>query len=270
MSGMGLGRSLLEIEPCRYGYSQLAFRGPEADLDRPYIAYLGTTETVGPFLTRPFPYLVSEALGLGCANLGVKNAGPDVFLNDPELLRVAQGAEAVVLEVMGAANQSNAFYRVHPRRNDRFTRAHEALFDLAPGLDTTDIHYTGHLMEEVARVAPKRVGEVIVALQEAWITRMRRLVSVIGVPVHVVRFTTHMERTRFVEPTMLAALASCAATVTRITPSDEAMAQGTEDMFFLKSEVRAARSMLSAAAHYEAADTLVEVLRPGIETAHTG
>jgi len=59
MDEMGLGRTLLDIEPCRYGYSRLTFRGPEPNLDASYIAFLGTTETVGPFLTRPFPTLVS-------------------------------------------------------------------------------------------------------------------------------------------------------------------------------------------------------------------
>ncbi|MEM1374996.1 MAG: DUF6473 family protein [Pseudomonadota bacterium] len=271
MADMGLGRSLLEIEPCRYGYSQLDFRGPEADLDQPYIAFLGTTETVGPFLTRPFPYLVADALGMGCANLGVKNAGPDVFLNDPELLRVAQGAEAVVIEVMTAANLSNAFYKVHPRRNDRVVRSHPALYDLARGLDTTDIHFTGHLLEEVSRVSPNGAQRVIKAVQAAWVERMQALVAAIGRPVHILRFVADgASHAKLVEPLMLAALASMSASVTRVSPSVASLSEGTEDMFFQPGEQRIAAQMLSAAAHHETAEILVDVLSPDMETARAG
>ncbi|MEM6277010.1 MAG: DUF6473 family protein [Pseudomonadota bacterium] len=271
MADMGLGRSLLEIEPCRYGYSQLDFRGPEADLDQPYIAFLGTTETVGPFLTRPFPYLVADALGMGCANLGVKNSGPDVFLGDPELLRVAQGAEAVVIEVMTAANLSNAFYKVHPRRNDRVIRSHSALYELAPGLDTTDIHFTGHLLEEVTRLTPDGARTMVKAVQAAWIERMQALVTMIGRPVHLLRFVADgAGQARLIEPLMLAALASMTASVTRVSPSEAALSEGTEDMFFQPGEQRVATEMLSAAAHYEAAEILVEVLSADMETARAG
>ena len=268
MASVGLGRALLERETCRYGYSQMAFRGPEADLTQPYLAFLGTTETLGPFVTRPFPYLVSEACDLECVNLGVRNAGPDVFLNDPELLRLAQGAEAVVLEVMGVANLSNAFYQVHPRRNDRFIRAHQALYDLAPGLDTTDIHFTGHLLKEVTRLAPKAAPALIKSLQATWSERMKQLIAAFDVPVHVVRFATQetpVETTRLIEPLMLASLVSVAASVTRITPSDEALAEGTDEMFFAKHEARAAHVMLSNAAHHEAAETIAKVIRRKIK-----
>ncbi|MEM1234597.1 MAG: DUF6473 family protein [Pseudomonadota bacterium] len=271
MADMGLGRSLLEIEPCRYGYSQLDCRGPEADLDRPYIAFLGATETVGPFLTRPFPYLVADALGMGCANLGVKNAGPDVFLGDPELLRVAQGAQAVVIEVMTAINLSNAFYKVHPRRNDRVIRSHPALYDLARGLDTTDIHFTGHLLKEVRRLSPEGAQTLVKTVQAAWIERMQSLVMAIGRPVHILRFVTEgAGQARLVEPLMLAALATMAASITRVTPSEAALSEGTEDMFFQPGEQHIAMEMLSATAHQEAAEILVDILAADLETARAG
>ena len=56
-------------------------------------------------------------------NLGCLNAGPDVYLNDPEILRIASKADVTVLQVVGAANLTNRFYTVHPRRNDRFLHA---------------------------------------------------------------------------------------------------------------------------------------------------
>ncbi|MEM9437597.1 MAG: DUF6473 family protein [Pseudomonadota bacterium] len=274
MAEMGLGRALLDIEPCRYGYSRLTFRGPEADTSKPYIAFLGATETVGPFLKRPFPHLVSETLGMGCANLGIKNAGTDVFLSDADLLRVAKGAEAVVIEVMGAANLSNAFYEVHPRRNDRFVRAHDALYERAPGLDLVDVHFTGHLMREIRSKARHVVADVITELQACWIERMRALMAAVEVPVHLLRFVPDKPgdpaEAAFVEPMMLAALAAKAASVTRIKPSLEARANGTSEMFFTPSEAAIALNMQSAATHREAAGALSRAIKGDMKKARTG
>ena len=271
MENIGLGRLLLELEPCQYGYSRQTFRGPAADTEQPYLAFIGTTETVGPFLTRPYPQITSEALSIGCANLGIKNAGPDVFLKDPELLRIAQRADAVVMEVMGATNQSNMFFKVHPRRNDRVIRTHQALHDLVPKLDTTDIHFTGHLMVEIGRHSRQALAEVTAVLREQWVIRMKRLVELIEKPVHLVMLVTDgATHARLVEPNMLAALNSHAASVTCFTPSAAAISEGTEEMIFQPQERGAAHEMLSASAHYEAAELLVEILGSEMQTARAG
>jgi hypothetical protein len=54
------------------------------------------------------------------ANLGLVNAGIDVFINEPMIQDFCAGAVVTVIQVLGAANMSNRFYAVHPRRNDRF------------------------------------------------------------------------------------------------------------------------------------------------------
>ncbi|MEM1101654.1 MAG: DUF6473 family protein [Pseudomonadota bacterium] len=259
MAELGLGRTLLELQPCRYGYSRIQFRGPEADLDAPYIAFLGATETVGPFLTRPFPALVADKLGFECANLGVKNAGPDVFLNDPEILRVARGAAAVVIEVMGASNLSNAFYKVHPRRNDRFIKAHLPLLSRAPDLDLTEVHFTGHLMQKIAVHAPELIDDVVAELRATWVERMQALVRAVGKPVHLLRFVDGPgapPTAALVEPMMTAAVASKAMSITRVRPSQAATDSGTSEMFFAAPEAPVAARMLSAEAHREVAEAL--------------
>ena len=60
-------------------------------------------------------------------NFGLPNAGPDVFLADEGMLRILQGARAVVLQIPPAMNLANSHYRVHPRRNDRFLSAEAPL-----------------------------------------------------------------------------------------------------------------------------------------------
>lgn len=228
---MWLGQTALDLAPCHYGYSQLRFRGPAVELDEPYVAFLGGTETVAPMVQRPYCELVAEGLGLNCVNLGIKNAGPDVFLNEPELLRVANGAELVVLEVLGSANLSNRFYDVHPRRNDRFTRPHEALLELSKRLDLTDVHFTGHLHGEIERVDPKAHSAVVASCQKVWVERMHQLIASIERPVHLLRFAQRSAnpcKAAFVEPTMVASLASAATGIVRVEPSEEALSEGTK------------------------------------------
>ncbi|MEM9349683.1 MAG: DUF6473 family protein [Pseudomonadota bacterium] len=273
MADMGLGRALLEIEPCSYGYSRLTFRGPAANTSKPYIAFLGASETVGPFLKRPFPQLVAEQLNMGCANLGVKNAGPDVFLNDPDILRVAKGARAVVIEIMGAANLSNAFYKVHPSRNDRFICAHDELYARAPGLDLVDVHFTGHLLKEIKSTASQVLPEVITELQACWVERMQALIAAVEAPVHLVRFVPPDkgdQETGYVETMMVTALARNVASITRVTPSLEARANGTSEMFFAPREAAIALHMHSAATHREAADQICLAIDADIKKARAG
>lgn len=271
MADKGLGQTLLGLQPCHYGYSNLTFRGPEADLSAPYIAFLGGTETVGPFLTHPFPTLVAEACGLECVNLGIKNAGPDVFLKDPEVIKLVQGAQAVVLEVTGVRNLSNAYYEVHPRRNDRVTRPHAALRDLMPTFDFVDVHYTGHLLEEIAEKAgPNACERVVAELKTVWVDRMQALMKAIHAPVHLLRFVTRIagdRRIDHIDPLMMATLTFHAASVTRVEPSETAQQYGTAEMIFAPDEAKQARYMLSAAAHREAAAEVARAVITQIENA---
>ena len=225
---------------------------------------------MGPFLKRPYPQIVSGALSIGCANLGIKNAGPEVFLKDAEILSVAQNAEAVVMEVMGAANQSNPFFKVHPRRNDRVVRTYDVLHDLVPNLDTTDIHFTGHLLQEIGRLSKTALGEVTRVLQEQWIERMELLLDLIERPVHLIMFMTDgASGARLVKPEMLEALEPVTASIQCFSPTAEALSESTEEMIFQPQEHRVAREMLSAAAHYEAAELLVELLGSELREART-
>ena len=43
-----------------------------------------------------------------CVNFGLPNAGPDAFAADDGLLRLVQGARAVVLQIPAAMNLSNS------------------------------------------------------------------------------------------------------------------------------------------------------------------
>jgi hypothetical protein len=76
----------LSYAPCRYGMSRIFFRGPKRDLETPYLAFLGGTETFGKFIDRPFPALVEKELRRPCVNFGCVNGGVDAFVNDPTIM----------------------------------------------------------------------------------------------------------------------------------------------------------------------------------------
>ena len=171
------GAGSLDYSPCRYGMSKLIFRGPKQALDWPYTVVLGGTETYGKFVAQPYPSVLAQKTGRLVVNLGYVNAGPDAYLNDPGTLAIAAGSEVAIVQLIGAANVSNRFYTVHPRRNDRFVMATPWLRALFPEVDFTEFHFTGHLVQTLHHVSPKRFALVAAELRAVWLDRMRRLLG---------------------------------------------------------------------------------------------
>jgi hypothetical protein len=171
------GAGSLDYSPCRYGMSKLIFRGPKQALDRPYTVVLGGTETYGKFVAQPYPSVLAQKTGRLVVNLGYVNAGPDAYLNDPGTLAIAAGSEVAIVQLIGAANVSNRFYTVHPRRNDRFVMATPWLRALFPEVDFTEFHFTGHLVQTLHHVSPKRFALVAAELRAVWLDRMRQLLG---------------------------------------------------------------------------------------------
>ena len=170
----------LDYAPCRYGTSRTLFRGPAKSLEGTYLTVLGGTETYGRFVERPFPDLIEERLGRTTVNFGCINAGLDVFVNDPVVMRACSQSALTVVQVVGAQNMSNRFYAVHPRRNDRFLRASRQMTEVWPDVDFTEIHFTRHLLTTLRASSPERFECLRQELAEAWIARMRSLVREIG------------------------------------------------------------------------------------------
>lgn len=162
---------------CRYGASKLMCRGPRRALDQPYVAFLGGSETFGKFVEHPFVALVEQALGKPCVNLGSANSGLDAYVQDPDILEVSAEADLTVIQVMGAQNLSNRYYRVHPRRNDRFLAASPLLKTIYRTVDFTEIHFNKHLLGTLNSISPKRFQIVQEELRQAWLGRMRLLLG---------------------------------------------------------------------------------------------
>jgi hypothetical protein len=167
----------IDYSPYRFERSKLQFRGPRPDLNEPFVAFLGSTETYGKFIARPFPAQIERRLGMACANFGCMNAGVDVFLGDPPTLEACSAARVTVVAVMGAHNLTNRFYAVHPRRNDRFIRASAFMKTVFQEVDFTEFHFTRHMLQTIKRSAPQKFEMLVDELQTAWIGRMTSLLE---------------------------------------------------------------------------------------------
>jgi hypothetical protein len=266
-----LGHRPLDYRPVRYDGSKLVFRGPQRRLTGDFVACLGGTETYGTFIDRPYPDLMERSLALPCVNFGWPNAGVDAFLKDDGLIDMVSGARAVVLQVPGAINLCNPFYRVHPRRNDRFLEATPRLRRLYPEVDFTEFHFTRHMMRRLADVSPDRFAVLREGLQEVWVARMQALLERIAAPVVLMWFSRHLpglgheaagiaDDPAFVSRTMLRAVGARAAQVVEVVISPEACAQGTRGMRFDPMQEAVAADLPGLLAHSEAARALSPVL----------
>lgn len=263
-----MGDAALDYLPCRYGDSKLLFRGPRRDLSKPYIAFLGGTETYGKFIADPFVALLEQQLDLTCANFGCLNAGVDVFLNDPFIPQAASKARVTVLQVPGAQNLSNRLYMVHPRRNDRFVSATGLLHSIYPDVDFSAFHFNKHLLQHLRSLSEERYWIVEQELRNAWIARMQSLLQRITGRVVLVwisaRNPDDIENIT-VDPMhvtgeMLDLVEPHATEYIQVQLSREALANPLDGMVFSQMEAPAAREMLGPQAHSEVAQALMPVL----------
>jgi len=272
------GAGGLDYRTCRYGTSKLLFRGPRHRLVPPYALFVGGTDTYGRFVPRPFPDLVSDLVGaptggaapLPCINMGCAHAGPDAFAEDETVRAALARADVAVIEVMGAHALSTSFFRVHPRRNDRFIAAEPALRELFPEIDFTEFAFTRHMLGALEAADPRRFARVAAALRAAWLAQMGRLVAEAratlllwvadGPPPARAASVLEGRAPPLVDADMLAQVARGAAGVIEVRPSVQARAAGTAGMVFSELEASAAACVAGPAIHREVAAAVAPAL----------
>ena len=265
----------LHYAPCRYGMSRIFFRGPKRRLDSPYIAFIGSTETFGKFIDRPFPALVEKEVGQTCVNLGCVNGGVDAYVNDPTIMGLCKDAELTVVQVMGSNYLSNRFYSVHPRRNDRFLRASTVMQAIYNEVDFADFTFTRHMLQSLYDRSAERFDIVVSELREAWVARMKNMLTQIGprsvllwfskTPLSNDPWDSHKNPLQvdplFITSEMIDQLRDRVMDVIEVVPSDVALGQGTKGMFYSPMQAKAAAEMMGVACHHEAAARVTPVLR---------
>ncbi len=271
-----LGGRPLDYYPCCYGTSRLLFRGPKQEIGETFVAFLGSTETYGKFVARPFPDLLEDMAEVQCLNLGVPNAGVDSFLNDFATLDLAARARLTVIQVMGVHNLSNRYYSVHPRRNDRFLGASQSMLSVFPDVDFTEFHFTNHMLRCLVNKDPDRFMLLLQELREAWVARMNLLLDRVPGPKVLMWFADHGpdEKVGFdhsasspfgVTAKMLTQVESRVAETIIVKASAAALARGNEGMVYTPFEASATLQLLGPAAHMEAAFSLKPVIDRHLE-----
>jgi len=249
-------RGAMRLTPCTYGLSKVSFRGPRRATTGRYLAFLGGSETFAKFIDRPFPSLIETAIGEVCINLGCQSAGPDVFLRDTAIQSLCHDAVATVIQVMGSTNQSNAFYKVHPRRNDRFIAPSDKLMALYPEIDFSEISFTGHLIARMRAVDEERFAIVDKHLGHTWIRRMKALIGQANGPVVLwvgeKASSGGLHDSALVTNAMMDELRPYVAHVVRVDPQ----IGSTEKMRFAPLEETVACGMMSVDGHLAAAKAL--------------
>ncbi|MGB3244034.1 MAG: DUF6473 family protein [Sulfitobacter sp.] len=272
-----LGPGALDYLPCRYGTSKLLFRGPKRPLDKPYVAFLGGTETYGKFIANPFAELVEKEIGVPCVNLGYLNAGIDVFVHDPFITSAAGRADVTVVQIVGAQNLTNRFYSVHPRRNDRFVSASPLLKTIFAQVDFADFHFNKHMLSHLQMVSPERFETVIDELQQAWIARMRLMLGQISGKIVLLWLSGQTPDQAisvgqdglsglgadplFVTRKMMGRIAPLVTEVVEVVATRRALCAGTQGMVYSQMEEPAAEEMLGPLAHEEAAMALAPIIK---------
>lgn len=261
----------LDYFPCHYGTSKLTFRGPKQALVRPYCVAMGGTETYGKFVPDPFASLLGAQSDRAVINLGCMNAGPDVFLNDPEVLSIASGADLTILQIMGAQNLSNKFYAVHPRRNDRFLRANPQLQNMYREVDFTEFHFTRHMLQTLYQVSPEKFAAVAAELQTTWVERMGQLLRGIKSKTLLLWMADHAPTAAstaepyrdpvLVHAGMIEAVRPHATAYLEVVTSHAASTEGVENMSFSDMERPAAEGVPGPLAHQEVAGALADAVR---------
>ncbi|MFN7223388.1 MAG: DUF6473 family protein [Paracoccaceae bacterium] len=261
------GDGSLDYYPCRYGNSRIMFRGPRRDLERPYVVTLGGTETYGKFVPDPYPALVESGTGCRVVNLGVVNAGLDLYLKDPDVLEVAARAKVAVVQIMGAQNLTNRFYAVHPRRNDRYLHASPLLRTIFREVDFTEFNFTRHMLQTLQSVSVDKFEVLAEELRAAWVARMKALIKSLpcktvllwlgdGAPPLPGRRSDLTHDPLLVDAEMISAVRPLVTQYLEIIPSGEAIFRGTEGMSFGPMDEPAARAMRGPAVHRQIADAL--------------
>ncbi len=274
MSFDTMGPGGLDYLPCRYGKSKLLFRGPKRNLDDPFVAFFGGTNTYGKFVERPFVDLVEDELGVACVNFGCLNAGVDVMSHDKFMGEFGSQSLVSVVQVVSPRNMSNRFYSVHPRRNDRFLKPSALLETIYREVDFSQFNFTKHMLTRLHDISPDRFNAIREELQSAWSARMTGVLDQISGNTVLLWFSDHEPDDEaanfgkdpwFVTRKMLDELTSQVTTYVEVVASAQAVENSTEGMVFSEMEEPAAKTLFGPKAHQEVAAALQPVLRDLLE-----
>ena len=267
MSFDSTGLNRIDYELCQYEGSRARFRGPKTDIDQRYIAFLGATETFGKFVEDPFPKLLAELLPAQPLNLGMINGGVDAILGDASVMDMAKNAEVRIVQVVGALNQTNHYFKVRPRRNDRFVAPREPLKRMFPEIDFAEFHFTKAMLKALHSCSDKRFRMLCDELQKTWMSSMLELLDQLGDKTILLWFSSIRPPANavrdprdpmLIDEQMIAQLKSKAAAYVECVPGAQAAERDTKALRGTLMSPEAIRQLMGPVAHVQAAQALQE------------
>jgi hypothetical protein len=148
-------------------------RGPRFDpaAAEDFFTCIGAAQTLGVFVERPYPTLLSERLGLPAWNVGLGGANARFFLDHPRIIELANRGRFVILQVMAARSEHND--RISP------TAGAELVRDEKRG----DVVVTNTAWDRIKTEEPENLQRYISQSRAAWRDNYRRLLDRLTVPV---------------------------------------------------------------------------------------
>ncbi len=186
-----LKRATLPVPLQTLGQSRLPVRPLPKTISSEFVVYLGSEETYGRYVAKPFPSVVEAETGVQCVNLGCVGSSIDTFLQAKEIADLCSNAQLAVIEIMGAEAMSNRLYRVDPKNNQNLVRASRYLKALYPEIDFAVFRTVSELLTALAQTSNEKFYFVKLELHAAWVARMRTLISEIRVPAILLWIADH-------------------------------------------------------------------------------
>lgn len=256
----------IDYQNYRFGRAAQRFRGPMPDLTKPYVSFIGGSETYGKFSLAAYPNILEKHLGVPCANWGTPGAGPWFFLKDPVLLEGLSRSQVCVVSVMGAIPNSNRLYTVHKRRNARVRNIKPQLKMLFPELEHTGYRFANNMLRKMHAANRANFRLLEVEIQEAWVARMRELLSDIETHKVLLWFSKRRpqdgsnapfdEAPTFVTREMLDQVKDQADELIEVVVPEQSLQAARLDRVFYEDEEHAALLHPGASEHVLAADRL--------------
>ena len=169
MSYVAMDARPVDLILCQYGNSKNLFRGPKKSCKHSDGVCLEGADTFGSKVPDPFRAMLEREMGMPVLNLGAQHSGAGFYTEDDAIHEIIENAQVVFVEAPSVVNQSNPFYRVHPRRNNRFMTALGPLYDLFPEADFVECHFTKHLITKLITIDAARADIVFRTLQDEWV-----------------------------------------------------------------------------------------------------
>ncbi|MEM7745618.1 MAG: DUF6473 family protein [Pseudomonadota bacterium] len=190
MSELEIDDPLFDYRAYRFGRSRQVFRGPQPDLSKPYLAFVGSGYTFGRYVDMPFPQILANQFEMTALNLGTDGAGPGFFLADPEVRESASKSTVCVVEAMSASAISNRMFTVRPRRNTRLHEVSDLLTGVYPEVDFERFAFTKPMLRYLRDLDESRFRLVVNEMKNAWIGRTQTLLSSLKCKTVLVWFAT--------------------------------------------------------------------------------